>query len=432
MLGRSDLTPSILLRSPELRQSCRLAMRQRAPPELLVREFCKLLKRTPRMNTRRSFARCDSLSVIGQSAIDYMFPHAVHSLENGCLTVSVSGLTFELALQEPVGSGKTRALIPDGLLSHAMDIRVGGGGANSAISVTRTAPKTEVRYLDSSAGGEKVRHHLSHPRLSARFLGLRETPVSVVLGKDSEKLIVRSAVEPAEALPERFNFDLAWAANGIVLANSVKDVPIMESLIESAKAGVSELVVVLTNSLPCAFVKERVLPHCAVVIASYDEFDQISGLEIPRSIDGALIAASWVRRRNPSALVFMTMGSAGVLVVDREGVATHVALRRPSPWKDVQATAALRATMLAGVGDSFAGGVVNGLSHGATCVTAAISGSVVGVDWMGHGAPISVGDFVCERVGHVTYVERSPVRQQKRMGGLLVATADFAFSRSAA
>jgi sugar/nucleoside kinase (ribokinase family) len=236
--------------------------------------------------------------------------------------------------------------------------RPGGGGLGTASSIAYWLASRSI-YIDvSSAGGaERLFDRIG---VAHRFLGLRPPPRNLVLGMRGNKVVLTSPVSPVLLDREQ----RAAVASLLerpewVVINSIKDEPLAELVVQSVRARAScRLAAVLTRSLPPRFVRERILPHCDIVVASFDELSWVLSsqrTDLSASRERLEMLRSLVR---PRTAVFVTLGREGVLCGDANGF-FHVRLASAVAC-GVDAAIRVRPAHLTGAGDWFVGGVLAG------------------------------------------------------------------------
>lgn len=183
----------------------------------------------------------------------------------------------------------------------------------------------------------------------------------------------------------------------------------MSFLMREAAAGRTRLHVALTNSLPFDFVQRTVLRVAQAVFASCDELAKITGWHFKPTPEGATDAALRLHRISSGAIVYLTLGEEGVIVVEAgSGRVWHVHLHLRSR-DEVQQFVRSHSTQLCGAGDAFAGGtvafleclkpLVSGINgRYPHAVSASIAGCATAVQWIGWEQRLSAPDFVVKTV----------------------------------
>lgn len=339
-----------------------------------------------------------------------MFPHASVSLEDSTVKIDFRDCAFLLKTTDtPHAGGKVTCYeIPEALWRQAADVRAGGGAVNSAIALALIASGVRARILDAACADRIIARRLAYPGMETRFLGCRAVARNAVLGDRCDQLVVRSPIERVSALSVEQLKELAWLMEcPCVLANSVKDVSIMERLVRVTARG-PRLYAVLTGSLPADFVVQRVLPCAHAIFAGWDEVGHVTRLDAAQNMDAALAHIEWLALRAPQAMIFLTMGKEGALVVGPGcPIVHHVRLDGPSPG--VQSLIRRDPTRVCGAGDAFAAGafvaletrvplVSGGDGVASPVIRAGLAGCAAAVRWLGRVEGLRVLDFELTRL----------------------------------
>jgi len=346
------------------------------------------------------------IGITGHAAADYGFPHAKLRRSGSTLEIVLPSVTLRATLQGEFEGGKATAIMPDDLWGHAADIRYGGGGVQSVCAAKLVAPEIPMLYLDSCAPTGLLQRQLGYPGLQVKFLGVRDVPRNAILGDGRQRLILKSPLDGGGRFETEERDKLAWLTQATsVLANSLKDEPVMKHLVEAAKDNTIRLEVVVTKSLDAEFAHEIVLPAAQVVFASADEIGFLVGRTVTCDPSEAIEALAWLRWHAPKATLFLTLGPEGVLVagpgLDKP---QHIRLAE-GPWHEVQVHVSQDSTKLCGAGDAFAAGVTVYLQTGKSLlaggppwyapeVNAALAGCALAVRWIGWEPQLHQGDFV--------------------------------------
>ena len=212
------------------------------------------------------------LGFVGSATRDHYLPGARVVVRNGRALVQCASGVYSLSALGLVRPGAKISVDLRGLLAQSARTCFGGGAFNSLSAFKLIAPEMPVRYLDSGAPDRELRSKLESWSVATAFLGLREIPANVVLGKRDDKVIFKSPIHAASILDQAQTAKVGWLTRcNSVLANSVKDPPVMAHLAAAASHREMHLYVVLTTSLPPGFVCDTALPRSAGVFCSWDE-----------------------------------------------------------------------------------------------------------------------------------------------------------------
>ena len=354
------------------------------------------------------------IAITGHAAGDYGYPHAHFRHFDQTVEIILPSVTFRVSLLDKFQGGKAPAIIPDELWRHAADLRYGGGGVQSACAAKLAAPDVGMRYLEACRPTELLQRQLSYPGLDVEFLNLRVVPRNAILGGGSDRIILKSRLEGAPPFgPEELR-KLDWLTEApCVLANSVKDDPVIGHLAQAAEANRIRLHVVVTKSLETDFARKAVLGAAHMIFASADEIGFLVGRKVTCDPAEALEALDWLRRHAAQATLYLTLGREGVLVAG-PGLDSprHVRLAQ-RPWEQVQERVGRDSTKLCGAGDAFAAGVTVHQQTGKSLLAgappsyapelnAALAGCALAVRWIGWEPPLSESDFIIKKLSWPT------------------------------
>jgi sugar/nucleoside kinase (ribokinase family) len=346
------------------------------------------------------------IAVVGESALDCMFPHAHLTYEGRVAQVILPSRVFQIMAETKIEPGlKSHGMIPDSLWDWAADFRYGGGYVNSSIAIKLIAPEVAMRCVDECRVDARLRRSLGYPGLDLRGLSLQDIPRNAVFRDGHNRTIFKSKVSSCAAVAEQQRETLLWSCEcPCVLGNSIKRPSVMEFLAREAKAGRNRLSIVLTGALPFEFVQNTALPAASVLFASLDEIGDITGWDVEQTIESAFETALRLQRVAPAAIIYLTLGKEGVVVTGPDLESPYCVRLALDPWAEVQRIVAENPARLCGAGDAFAGGVTVYLEclatlaagldgHYPPAVNAAISGCAASVRWIGLERVVGAVDF---------------------------------------
>jgi sugar/nucleoside kinase (ribokinase family) len=345
------------------------------------------------------------LGIVGNLARDFKLPNAsIGQAEDGRIVVNHAGRKYPVSVEGNISLGAKVSTygLPTDLLATATMVSYGGGAFNSLIALRMISPTLPIRYLDSCFFSADFEKHIASQAVQFDCLKLRPIPNNVVVGRRCNKVILKSPICPSDAMNELQCGKLDWLTESqAVLANSIKDPPVVELLVQSATRRLTRLYAVLTQSLSSDFVCSRVFPAASVIFSNWDQVSHLTGLKFEQTLEGALLALDWLRSRAPDAHNFLTMAKQGTLVAPAgEFVGYHVRLKSPLQTNKPDERAC-------GCGDAFAAGVFAYLEDGSTLLTSfssrcrqqlsgALSGCAAAVRWLGSAQQLSEGDFAIQ------------------------------------
>jgi sugar/nucleoside kinase (ribokinase family) len=279
---------------------------------------------------------------------------------NGTLTIDLFDGSSQ-SLRVPERASKiTLPTIPEEFQRNISRSRPGGGAVNSRIAAQLVGLELgethEIRLLDANERDHLIESQTPPP---TRYLNLHACPRNYVLGSRDDKWIFRSPIGPADPMgPAQFD-GIEWLREAhTILINGPKDVEPVKAIIAERDRHEFDLILMLTPSLPEAFLKS-ILPAADIVIGAWDELQFLTG-DSPVTIDGAVRTVERLRRMAPLAELHVTMGKRGVLSVAADSSEpVHVELNGCTGVAvETQEVVQSRPARLCGAGDAFAGGVL--------------------------------------------------------------------------
>jgi sugar/nucleoside kinase (ribokinase family) len=243
----------------------------------------------------------------------------------------------------------------------------------------------------------------AHGIVAIDSLGLRSVPTNAIFGARDNKVVLKSAVVGVDSLtPAQISRLEDLISQDGVLANSLKDLPVMRFLTDAALQGRTRLYAVITSSLPARVACLEVLPAASVVFSAWDELEPVIGHSLPLTRQSVREAIERISRRAPQAMTFVTMGKCGVVVRDPDGSVSNVCLASGIS-RVVQGIVGRAPACVCGCGDAFAAGVYAFLEAGRSLVpggrdyTMAVQVAVAGcgsaIRWLGYKHELVQGDF---------------------------------------
>lgn len=341
------------------------------------------------------------ISFVGSGSIDYYLAAAkVIVSDQRSFKVQCSGGVFAFQTCEPIEPGAKISVteLPAAMLADAPESIPGGGALNSLAAYLGIVPRARCRYLDACKHHNLLADCCAAWGTDARFMGLCPVPHSAVVEMWSRDKLLLKTQQPL--LIDHSNGgsrdDLRWIAESDALVmNSARPIGLVSQLVNlQAEAGF-RLHVAMTRSLPKWFVARTVFPSATTIFANWDEVRTLTGFPVERSVQSAIKALSWLRQFSPRAVVFLTLGSRGVLVSPAGShIVFHVCLQ-PEAASTVWAHVAARPSRVCGCGDSFFGGAVAAIEtgqsllsgHNSECepaVSFAMSGCAAAVHRLGY------------------------------------------------
>lgn len=219
----------------------------------------------------------------------------------------------------------------------------GGKGANQAVAATRLgAAVAFVGCIGADAPGARVRDNLAAEGIDVT--GLRTVPeratgvAVVVVDAHGDNLIVLAP--GANAALGRSDVERAATAIGraaIVVCQLETPLSVVDAVLDIAKASGTA---VWLNPAPAQALPEGWWPRLDLLVPNQTEVETLTGIAA-HTPEGAARAAGDLRRRGARAVV-VTLGAAGALIADEDGVR----LRPAVPVSAVDTT---------GAGDAFIG-----------------------------------------------------------------------------
>jgi sugar/nucleoside kinase (ribokinase family) len=355
------------------------------------------------------------IAVVGESALDYLFPHANLTYKGRVAEVGLPSRAFRIVAETNIEPGlKIPATIPDSLWVHAADSRPGGGYVNSSIAIKLIAPEMTLRCVDGCRVDASLYRSLGYAGLDLRGLDLHDMPRNAVFQDGDDRTIFKPQASSIGVLSEQQCETLRWScACPCVLGNSIKHPTVIEFLARQANLRGSRLSIVLTKALPFDFMENTVLPTAGVLFASLDEIRDITGWRVEQTVESAFEIAFRLQRVAPIAVIYMTLGKDGVVVTAPDLESPCCVRLASGPWAEVQRLVAQDPARLCGAGDAFAGGATVYLECSSTltrgldgryepAVNAAIAGCAASVRWIGLERSLGTTDFQVHRFPKVS------------------------------
>ncbi|MEU0494778.1 ribokinase [Mycobacterium sp. NPDC006124] len=253
---------------------------------------------------------------------------------------------------------------------------VGGKGANQAVAAALAgATVAMVGSVGDDASGSTARQ-----RLDAR--GVRTAHVSVIAGEPTGTALITVAARDNTIIVVagangEWPHDLPDVVEDASVVLSQLEIPV--EVVQAAAARARGTFVL--NAAPAAALPADLLARCDVLIVNEHELAAVAERDVGTDAEAITAAHSDLRSRGVGAVV-TTLGAAGALVTDADGVTTAL----PAPSSDVVDTT--------GAGDAFAGVVAARLSAGDDLLVACRWGVAAGsLAVRGAGAQDSYADL---------------------------------------
>ncbi len=268
-------------------------------------------------------------------------------------------IVFETA-ERIFPGGKLRLVEPFDPARLPMAVRQapGGGGLGTTASLATWLPARRLTYLDVSEPDETIRRFFASRGVEAWFAGLRLLPRNPIFGQRANKTVLKSPLPPVRLPDEvRETVSRRLADCACIVLNSVKEEELVRiALTRKAANPRCKLAVVLTRSLEPEFVREHLLPHVDILVASFDELGWLLS-PMPCTVSASRERLLELLTLMPArASVHITLGSAGVLCGNRDGF-FRVRLRSQAARRVADIVSRAPAA-LTGAGDWFAGGLI--------------------------------------------------------------------------
>ncbi len=350
-----------------------------------------------------------SLGIVGNATVDCYLPQATIKRSNGKVEVKCGAQEYEFHPRESASPGAkvNVAALPPELLAQGQKTAYGGGAFNSYAAFRLIAPETRVLYFDTCSTDKGLEAQLNSATTEVFFGGLHPIPTSAVLGERGDKIIFKYPLVIGPDMQVSAAYLDRLAGCDAILANSAKDIRLMSHLASRASRSQLRIYVVLTGSLPPDFVNETVLPAASYLFISWDDVMFIGGVHVRKTVDNALHILNCLRDRARAAMIFLTLGSDGVVIsqADRATV-THVYLNPQARLSaEMKALVAGHPTHVCGCGDAFAAGAFADLETQQSLlvkkgndypqeVRAALSGCAAALRWLGYDGRVSEEEFM--------------------------------------
>lgn len=249
----------------------------------------------------------------------------------------------------------------------------GGKGANQAVAAARMGAQVAMLgRVGADAHGERLRAALQRQGIDGAALGVDDAQptgvASIVVAPDGENsiVVVPGANHTLTADHVMASGPLLAAARIVVLQLEVPLPAVAAALRCASAAGVTTLL----NAAPAAVLDDDLLALVDWLIVNEGEAQMLLGAaagEAPDGVAAARVAAEKLRARlvrsdqapdqgrgqGASKQVVVTLGAAGLVHADADGVTHHAA-------------ANVRAVDATGAGDTFVGALAAGLASGAS------------------------------------------------------------------
>lgn len=261
--------------------------------------------------------------------------------------VVVGSLNMDLVMRTPrvPQAGET-------MFGHAFATLPGGKGANQAVACARLGAQVAmVGQIGQDEFGDSLRAGLQREGIDVQHLGRAEavpTGVAMILVEDiGENRIILAPGANASLSTADIDAAAELIRHAAMLVVQLEvPLPVVEHAMRMARqAGVP----VLLNPAPACALSDEFLRQVDILVPNETEAALLAGREVT-DIASAMSVARQLRDRGP-ACVLLTLGDKGVVIAEPQGE-RHIEAQKVQA---VDTTAA---------GDTFIGGVCNGLIEG--------------------------------------------------------------------
>ena len=229
----------------------------------------------------------------------------------------------------------------------------GGKGANQAVAAARAGGQVSFigRVGDDSFGDQMIgglvkdRIDVEHVRRDRRA---PSGTALIFVAENGQNCIAVSGGANSRLRPGDIRRARRAFAGAKVLLLQL-EVP-LDALCEAARIATAESIPVILNPAPARVLPRRLLKFVSILTPNQTEAEALTGIKV-NSASAAKRAAARLRERGGVPCIVITLGSAGALVADKQGVS----LIPSSKVKPVDSTAA---------GDIFSGALATVLTEG--------------------------------------------------------------------
>lgn len=268
------------------------------------------------------------------------------SNQRGKPIVVVGSLNMDLVMRTP--------RVPQGgetMFGHAFSTLPGGKGANQAVACARLGAQVSmIGQVGQDGFGQTLRDGLSSDGIDVRHLGqsAAQTGVAMILVEDigENRIILAPGANATLSTADIDKAVEAIRSAAMLVVQLEVPLPVVEyAMCMARQAGVP----VLLNPAPACALNDEFLRQVDILVPNETEAALLAGSEVI-DVASAMRVARQLRERGPGC-VLLTLGDKGVVIADVQGE-RHVAAQKVQA---VDSTAA---------GDTFIGGVCNGLVEG--------------------------------------------------------------------
>lgn len=276
------------------------------------------------------------------------------SQQRGKPIVVVGSLNMDLVMRTP--------RVPQGgetMFGHEFATLPGGKGANQAVACARLGAQViMIGQVGQDGFGQTLRDGLRSDGIDVSHLGqsAAQTGVAMILVEDigENRIILAPGANATLSTADIDNAADAIASAAMLVVQLEVPLPVVEYAMRMArKAGVP----VLLNPAPACALSDEFLHQVDILVPNETEAALLAGREVT-DVASAMSVARQLRDRGPSC-VLLTLGDKGVVIAEAQGE-RHIEAQKVQA---VDTTAA---------GDTFIGGVCNGLVEGMS-IDAAVS-----------------------------------------------------------
>ncbi|MGO0576928.1 ribokinase [Ornithinimicrobium panacihumi] len=243
------------------------------------------------------------------------------------------------------------------MLASGSSVTPGGKGANQAVAAAADGGKVHfIGALGRDSAGETMRESLRSHGVDISGTHLTQAPTgtaTVIVDDSGENLIVVNPGANALLSTEHVDEVLAEIEAPVVLCQL--EVP-LETVRAAAEQNPRRTFVLNPAPMMSADRLASVLPLTDILVPNQSELAQLTGREVPTTLDEVTDCVSGLEYRGAVVVTLGALGAAVFQTVD--GAATHV----PAPTVNTVDTS--------GAGDVFCGVLAYGLSQGSDLVTA--------------------------------------------------------------